>query len=76
MQKSEFAVASLVIGVLSFIQVFGVEKGVVAIIFGIIALGKIEKSEENLSGKGYAIAGIILGILMIALTLSVKLFEL
>jgi len=68
MQKSEFAIASLILGALSFIQLFGVEKGVVAVIFGIIALSKIEKDKENLSGKGYAIAGVVLGIAMIALT--------
>lgn len=60
---SEFAVASLVMGILSFIQLFNMEKPLVAIVFGILALRGIKKSQ--LRGKNLAIAGIILGIIAI-----------
>jgi len=65
---SEFAIASLVIGIFSFIQLWGMEKPLMAIAFGILALRGIKKSEMR--GKNLAIAGIILGIIaIIAITI-------
>jgi hypothetical protein len=55
------AVASLVTGIVGFF-VFGIPLGAMAIVFGTIALSKI-KSNPGLSGKGMAIAGLILGII-------------
>lgn len=65
--KSEFAIASLVMGIVSFIQIFNIEKPLVAVIFGILALKKI-KIKPQLQGKNLAIAGIILGIISIVAT--------
>ena len=58
---SEFAIASLVLGILSYFQLFAMEKGLVAIIFGILSLRAISKNAE-IKGRGLAIAGIILGV--------------
>ncbi len=66
--KSGFAIASLVLGILSFIPSFGVIFGIIAIIFGCISLSQIKRN--NLSGKGLAIAGIILGIIGILFTVA------
>ena len=60
---SEFAVASLVIGIISFLNLFGMEKPIAAIVFGILAMKRIKAN--NLGGKKLAIAGIILGVLAI-----------
>ena len=57
---SEFAVASLAVGAASFITLFGVEKPLLAIIFGLLALKKIIK-EGDLRGKWMAVTGTILG---------------
>jgi hypothetical protein len=66
---SEFAIASLVVGILSFISLAGMEKAIVAIIFGALALKKMERSNQS-AGKNLATAGIILSIFSIVLSLS------
>ena len=38
---SEFAIASLVMGIVSFFQLMSWEKGIVAVVFGILALKNI-----------------------------------
>ncbi len=58
---SEFAIASLALGILSYFQLLAMEKGIVAIVFGILSLNRIKKNVE-IKGKGLAVAGIILGI--------------
>jgi hypothetical protein len=63
---SEFAIASLVMGLLSFVQVFNAEKGAVAVAFGILALRGIASS-GRLRGRGLAIAGLILGAISVIL---------
>lgn len=57
---NELAIASLTIGVLSFIQLFGLERSITAIVFGVLALRRI-KQDEAQKGKKLAMAGIILG---------------
>jgi len=63
---SEFAIASLVMGAVSFITIFNVEKPIVAIVFGILALERIGKNSQ-LQGKKFAIIGIILGVIALVL---------
>ncbi|MCB4756673.1 MAG: DUF4190 domain-containing protein [Elusimicrobia bacterium] len=65
--KSEFAIASLIMGVLSFVHLMNLEKAIVAVLFGILAMRSI-KRQPGLQGKGLAIAGVILGIIGITLT--------
>lgn len=55
-QTSGLAIASLVLGLLSFCTFF--ITGIVAIVLGIISLVKISKSGGRLKGNGFAIAGI------------------
>ena len=59
---SGFAIASLIFGILFFIPF----APFLAILFGIIALVKI-RSNKNFSGTGMAIAGIIIGSLVMFL---------
>ena len=61
------ATTSLVLGLVAFIPLVGVLLGILAIIFGIIALRQVKK--EGLMGKGLSIAGIILGIMGIIFTI-------
>lgn len=60
-QTSRMAVASLVLGVCSFLCF--IVTGIPAVILGIIALTKINASRGRLTGGGFAIAGIITGAL-------------
>ena len=64
---SEFAIASLVLGIVSFISLAGMEKAIIAIAFGVLALKRLEGNDQ-LSGKNFAKAGIILSILSIIAT--------
>ena len=50
-------------GIVCFLNLLGLEKAIVAIIAGWLGLKEIEREEK--SGRGFAYAGIILGILYI-----------
>jgi len=52
-----FAIASLILGVIPFLGV----GAIVAVVFGHLALGQIRRSNGSESGRGFAIAGLILG---------------
>ena len=65
---SEFAVASLVLGIMQFIRIFNLEKALLAIGFGILALKKISQV-EGMGGKKFAISGIVLGIVGMVVTI-------
>ncbi len=54
--------ASLICGCFFIVPLLGSILGFVAIILGVIALVKISKNAESLGGIGFAIAGIVLGI--------------
>jgi hypothetical protein len=73
MKKSAYAVASLVIGILSFIDLFGIEKAIAAGIFGILALKEIKTTETK--SKSLAYAGIALGtiyIIILAILFAIR----
>ena len=53
---SEFAIASLAIGIASFISLAGMEKAILAIVFGALALKRLG-GDNQLSGKKFAKAG-------------------
>jgi Domain of unknown function (DUF4190) len=62
---SGFAVASLVLGLAFCTGIFG---GILAVVFGNVALSRIDASQGTVRGRGLAIAGIVLGWVWIALT--------
>jgi len=66
-KTSSMAVASLVLGIVSIIlgliPVIGWVFVVLAIIFGILGIKEIEKNRQ-ITGKGMAIAGLIMGVVM------------
>lgn len=64
---SEFAIASLVLGIMQFIRVFNFEKALLAIAFGILALRRI-RTAQGVSGKNLAVAGIVLGMVGVVVT--------
>jgi len=62
--KSKVAVAGLVMGIASFINLLGMEKAIAAIVFGWMGLKEAEAEQK--AGKKLAYAGIILGFAYIA----------
>jgi hypothetical protein len=66
-----FAIASMVLGILALVTYYGAFVfGVLAIIFGAIALKRIRENPE-FKGRGMAIAGIVCGIVALAAMLIV-----
>lgn len=64
------AVASLVLGIVGIVTsflLFGALLGLVALILGFVALGKVKRGEAD--GRGLAIGGIVTGVLAMLLTL-------
>ena len=55
---------ALILGILTFVQLLGLEKGIVAIVLGFLALNKASQ-KTNIKLKGFAWAGIILAIFYI-----------
>ena len=72
---SEFAIVSLTLGIISFIQLAGFEKAVAAIVFGILSLRRIAAPQSNARGEGFAACGIVLGIIY-AIIAGIALFTL
>ena len=60
---NEFAVAALTLGIISFVQLAGVEKAIAAVVFGILSLKRIAAPESDSRGEGLAAAGIVLGVI-------------
>jgi len=65
---SSMALVSLILGILGW-TVLPVIGSVVAVIFGHLALGEIDRSGDQLSGRGMAQVGLILGYSALAVTL-------
>lgn len=63
MKKSSYAIASLILGILSFIQLLGLEKAIVAGVFGVLALKEVKTGEVK--DKNFAYIGIALGTIYI-----------
>jgi hypothetical protein len=62
--KNRFAVVSLILGILSFVHLLGIEKAVLSVIFGVLAL----KEERN---SKTAWSGITLGIVYLVIITTV-----
>ena len=61
------ATAALILGIAGFITVFA---STLAIALGTLALGEIRRSRGALSGRGIAIAGLVLGIVALSLLIA------
>lgn len=65
----------MTLGIISFIQLAGIEKAIAAIVFGILSLKRIAAPQSNCKGEGMAAAGIVLGIIY-AVIAGIALFAL
>lgn len=74
MKNDSFAIASMVLGIISIIFIcipginfIAIVCGILAIIFGNISKNRISSSDQSIGGYSMAQAGFILGIITIAL---------
>jgi hypothetical protein len=66
------SILSLIAGILSFVAYFGaIPLGILAVVFGFIALKRINANPETYRGRGIAIAGIICGFVALAIIATV-----
>jgi hypothetical protein len=73
--KNGLGIAALVLGILGVVLAFfyvGGFLGLLALIFGVIGLGKVKKGEAT--NKGAALTGLILGIVSIVITIAMVIF--
>ena len=75
MRTSGMAIASLVLGIASYILCFvyaiGFITGIVAIVMGALAMREIKRNPMGVKGQGMAIAGLVLGIIIVAIFLVI-----
>ncbi|MGY0372451.1 DUF4190 domain-containing protein [Clostridium sp. JNZ J1-5] len=74
MKNDGLSITSMILGIVGLVITFvpglnfiGILCGILAIIFGVISKNRIQSSDEELSGLGMAKAGLILGIITIAI---------
>jgi hypothetical protein len=60
-KASRLAITSMVLGICSYVLCLSILTGIPAIICGHGALGKIKRTRARLSGRGMAIAGLVMG---------------
>lgn len=60
-QTSGKAIAALVLGIVSMIPYLGILTFIPAIIFGVLGKKEVDASNGRLGGRGFALAGLILG---------------
>ncbi|MBN3039380.1 MAG: DUF4190 domain-containing protein [Candidatus Omnitrophica bacterium] len=72
---NDFAIAAFVLGIISFVQIFGMEKAIAAIVFGILALRQIARPDNQERGEGLAAWAIVLGAIY-AIIAGIALFSL
>jgi hypothetical protein len=73
-KNDNFSVASMILGIISVVFDFipginflGIILAVLAIVFAVIGKNKIKNSNGELNGTGMATAGLVLGIISVAL---------
>jgi hypothetical protein len=60
------ALTSMILGIVAMvlsISIIGLVSAILALIFGAIGLSQINKNKEKYKGKGFAIAGLVMGII-------------
>ena len=65
-QKYAYATASLLVGIASFVQLLGLERAILAVVFGWLALKK-SPAPQLTERRTWAKVGIVLGIAMIVI---------
>lgn len=75
LRTSGKAIAALVLGIVAIcIAYLGLVTGIIAIVFGILAMKEIDRNPTTIKGKGMAIAGLVMGILAVIGNLILLIF--
>lgn len=74
MKRNQLPLIALLLGIASIINLFGLEKGIMAVIAGWLALREL-KAEPESGGKGMAWAGVILGAASIVFVIVVLIWK-
>jgi hypothetical protein len=69
-QKYAFATAALLLGIASFLSLLGLEKGILAVIFGLLAL-RAQPLPLLAARRAWAKTGVVLGAIHVALVLVI-----
>ena len=75
-QTNSFAMAGMILGILSFVCCFKLLFGVLGLIFSLIGLAQINDHPERYAGRGLAIAGLVLSIAGLLVAIALILFGL
>jgi ABC-type transport system involved in cytochrome c biogenesis permease subunit len=70
-KNSKLAIVSLVLGIFSFIHLLGIEKAVLSVVFGVLALKEIGQTQKY---KKIAYVGISLGIIYLLIVTVILTF--
>lgn len=60
-KDKSFAITSFVCGALFWVPLFNAVLGVLALVFGILAIRRVRENPSRYGGQGLALAGIVLG---------------
>jgi hypothetical protein len=74
-QRYAYATVALVVGLLSFVNLFGFEKSILAIVLGLKALGNSPAPALDVR-RSWAKSGIVLGAVQISLVVTIILLNL
>jgi uncharacterized membrane protein len=74
MKRTKLAVVALLLGISSFINLFGLEKGIMAIIAGALAIRELTETRQT-GGKVMAWLGIVLGALSMVTVIFILLWK-
>lgn len=74
-QRYAYATVALVVGLLSFVNLFGFEKSVLAIVLGLKALGRSPAPALD-ARRSWATSGVVLGAVQISLVVTIILLNL
>jgi len=75
-QTNSFAMAGMILGILSFVCCFKFLFGALGLIFSLIGLSQIREHPERYEGRSLAIAGLVLSIVGLLMAVVVILFGL
>lgn len=73
-QKYAYATVSLVLGVMSFVNLLGIEKGILAIAFGLLAIAS-GSGPALAERRGWGKLGVILGAIQVVLVVGIVAFN-
>ena len=73
-QKYAYATAALLVGIISYVQLLGIERAVLAIIFAWLAL-RSNPQPKLQARRLWAVAGLVLGAIMIIIVSAILIFK-